>query len=150
MEMLERCVRCGEIEGDGVEVLSSPLSILLMLRMGGVRQGFEEFGVAAGAATVFRRASVRSVEANREPERGVCRVGLLHEYFVLPEVAEVIVVDEPIVALRDVGELELDFMKFFVGPFVKVCPVQGVTDAELVEVAVRPAHRFLEDQMELV
>jgi hypothetical protein len=121
-----------------------------MLRMGGVGQGFEEIGITAGAATIFRRAGVRSVEANRELERGVCRVGSLHECFMLPGVAEVIVVAEPIVALCDVGELELDFMKFFVGPFVEVCPIQGTADAELVEVAIRPAHRFLEDQMELV
>ena len=144
-ETLKRSVCCGEIEGRGVEVPSSPLSILLMLRSAGVGQGFEEIGVTAGAATIFRRAGVRSVEANREFERGVCRVSSLHKYFVLPGVAEVIVVAEPVVALRDVGEFELDFMKFFVGPFVEVCPVQGVTDAELVEVAVRPAHRFLED-----
>jgi hypothetical protein len=121
-----------------------------MLRMGGVGQDLEEIGVTTGATTVFRRAGVRSVEANRELERGVCRVGSLHKYFVLPGVAEVIDVAEPVVALRDVGELELDFMKFFVGPLVKVCPVQDVTDAELVEVTVRPAHRFLEDQVELV
>jgi hypothetical protein len=31
-----------------------------------------------------------------------------------------------------------------------VHPVLGATDPELVEVAVRPAHHLLEDQMELV
>jgi hypothetical protein len=121
-----------------------------MLRVGGIGQRFEEIGVTTGTATIFRRAGVRSIEANRELERGMYRVGPLHEYFVFPGVAEVIVVAEPVVALRDIGELEPNFMKFFVGPFVEVRSVQGVTDPELVEVAVRPAHPLLEDQVELV
>ena len=75
---LERCVRDGEIEGSGIEVLSSPLSILLMLRVGGVGQCFEEIGVAVGAATIFGWAGVRSVDANRELEQGMCRVRSLH------------------------------------------------------------------------
>src|SRR5262249_53355632 len=121
-----------------------------MLRMGGVGQCFEEIGVAVGAATIFGWAGVRSVDADRELEQGMCRVNSLHEYFVLPRVAEVVVVAELVVAVRDVGEFELNFMKFFVGPVLEVCPVQGVTYSELMEVTVRPAHRFLEDQMELV
>jgi len=122
---LERCVRYGEIEGGGIEVLSSPLSILLMLRMGVVGQCFEEIGVAASAATILGWAGVRSVDANRELEQGMCRVNSLHEYFVLPRVAEVVVVAELVVAVRDVGELELDFMKFLVGPVLEVCPYRA-------------------------
>ena len=77
-------------------------------------------------------------------------VGSFHHHLVLPGVAEVIVVAEPLTGVRDVGELELDFMQFFVGPVLEVHPVQGVPDPELVKVAVRPAHRLLEDHVELV
>jgi hypothetical protein len=63
--------------------------------------------------------------------------------------AEVIAVTEPVATVRDVGELELDFMLSFIGPVVEVHPVQDVTNPELVEMAVRPAHRLLEDHVEL-
>ena len=42
------------------------------------------------------------------------------------------------------------FVKLFLGPVLEVHPVEGVTDPELVEVGVCPAHHLLEDQMELV
>ena len=121
-----------------------------MLRVGGVGQCFEEIGIATGSAAVFGWAGVRSVEANRELECRTDRIGSLHEYFVLPGVAEVILVAEPVVLLRDVGELELDFMQFFVRPVVEVRAVYSFTDPELVEVAVRPAHRLLDNQVEPV
>jgi hypothetical protein len=69
---------------------------------------------------------------------------------MLPVVAEVIVITEPLTGVRDVGELELDFMQFFVGPVLEVHPIKDVPDPELVEVAVCPAHRLLEDHVELV
>ena len=69
---------------------------------------------------------------------------------MLPVVAEVIVITEPLTGVRDVGELELDFMQFFVGPVLEVHPIEDVTDPELVVVAVHPAHHLLEDHVELV
>jgi len=69
---------------------------------------------------------------------------------MLPVVAEVIVITEPLARVRDVGELELGFVQFFVGPVLEVHPIEGVPDPELVVVAVCPAHRLLEDHVELV
>ena len=53
MEVLERGVRGGEVEGFRVEVFSRPLPVLLVLLVGRVGQYFEEIGIAAGSATVF-------------------------------------------------------------------------------------------------
>src|SRR5690349_9656526 len=149
-EALERGVRGGEIESLRVEAFPRPLAVVLMLLVGWVGQCFEEIGITAGSAAIFGWAGVLPGDANRELEHRVDCVGSLHHHLVLPGVAEVIVVAEPLTGVRDVGELELDFMQFFVGPVLEVHPVQGVPDPELVKVAVRPAHRLLEDHVELV
>ena len=85
---------------------------MLMLVVGRVGQDCEEIGIAAGSAAVFGWAGVRPVEANRELEHQADRSGSLHQHLMLPRVAEVIFVAEPLTGVRDVGELELDFMQF--------------------------------------
>jgi hypothetical protein len=118
--------------------------------VGWVGQCFQKIGIAAGPATVFRWACVRSVDANRELENRADRVGSLHHHLVLPGVTEVIVIGEPLTGMCEVSESAFGFVQFFLRPILEVHPVEGIADPELVEVAVRPAHHLLEDQMELI
>ena len=69
---------------------------------------------------------------------------------MLPRVAEVIVIAELLTRVDDVREFEPGFVEFLLRPVLDVHPVEGVTDPELVKVAVRPAHHLLEDHVELV
>jgi hypothetical protein len=80
-----------------------------MLLVGWVSQYIEKIGIAAGSAAVFGWAGIRPVEANRELEHRADRIGSLYHYLVLPGVAEVIVMAEPLTGVRDVSEFELGF-----------------------------------------
>jgi hypothetical protein len=111
--------------------------------------------VAAQAAAVLRRAGHLALQAGRSRWRVV--ENLFDHQHVLPSVAEVVVIEEP-VALggHHLVEPYLVFGDAFVA-FAEVEPGDEVgagtsvhPDAELVQVAVLPAHRDLQHDMQLV
>jgi hypothetical protein len=93
---VERSVDFLDIERSRIEVLPCPLQYVLVLRMGGVFDGLKEVIVAGKTADVLRRTGAAPRENHREACRRQARVDLLKDNLVLPAVAEVVVVDQPV------------------------------------------------------
>jgi hypothetical protein len=86
--------RALSIVGIGIEVIADPFSELGMAFVLWVLDGFEELGIASGAAAVFRRAASAYLDQARVEHAGF-RIGeAFHVDRVLPAIAEVIEIDE--------------------------------------------------------
>jgi hypothetical protein len=107
--------------------------------------GLKQVAIAPGTAAILWRAGTLAVHAPGVLGRGIGAQHLLHLDDVLPIVAEVVDVPEPLDALgHEVSQLG------FAGAgqvhFVpRVVTVIHAVDVERPQVRVRPAHRRLDD-----
>src|SRR6185437_14052801 len=97
VEVLKRNVDRDEVERRRVKTRAHPLGELVVVLVRGVAQCFEKFLVAAGAAAIFGRASVLSVEAYRVFQTARRPHRRFDDDLVIPAVTEVVLVGEALV-----------------------------------------------------
>src|SRR5207248_527465 len=139
------------IEFIRVKPPADPLKHCLTLLMGLVSDGFKEIGITANAANVFGRAGSLTLQADWVLATGFRLGAPLKHNLVFPRIAEVVLIHEPksLATFReDVAELRAGGI--FVTKLLEVFLHQhGVaitlfSGLELVQMAVRPAHRRLD------
>ncbi len=141
---MNREVGLGDIEGLRIEGPAYPLEHVLVLGVLWIRNGLKEIKVPVAPAAVLRWTG-----ALARLDDGIQRTALwwkhgLQDHFVLPAVAEVILVKEAI--LRAAEELIQSGPGFTDSGNAELAiraTVQGAPGLELVEVAVRPSHNDL-------
>src|SRR2546427_6574994 len=93
---VERAVDFLDVEGSGVEVPAGPLQHFVVLRMLGVLHHLQEMVVARQTADVLRRTGAAPGQNHRVAFRCGARNDLFEQEFVLPAIAEIVVVDTPV------------------------------------------------------
>jgi hypothetical protein len=93
--VLERDVGAGDIEGGWVDRAGDPLEEIVVVFVSGISRGEQQLLVASSAATVLRRARVGTVEAHGVLQPVRERLAALNDDFVVPTVAEVVLVRDP-------------------------------------------------------
>ena len=129
--------------------LTHPGNHLLVIVVGGVGQHLQEFGVAGGAATVLRWAAALAVAATRLGLTGAQDIDV-----VVPAVAEVVQVAKP---GRQLGQPHPGLVVFVAVELHVRHAVADLADVgadvggdhELVQVAVGPADRDLQQVVQL-
>jgi len=142
-------VQRGQVERFGVEGAADPLQhgvVFLMLR---VADRFQEVLVTLRAATILGWAGPLTGKTARDALAGLAGQDLLDDHLVLPAVSEVVEQCEPRALRRDDllkrhGKLILRVIHLS----LRIGIVRAV-DRELVKVAVRPAHRRLQDEIQV-
>ncbi len=140
--------------GVGIEVVTDPLCKLGVALVLWIGNSFEHFGVAPRAATVLGRTAAADFNQARI-ERTRRGVGEAFDFDrVLPAIAEVIEIDELLCAdiFEDVVEPGFAGVEEVAGPIsigIWRTPAD-ITGAQLVEMAVGPAHGGLNGQMQPV
>jgi hypothetical protein len=140
--------------GVGIEVVADPLCELGVALVLWIGNSFEHFGVAPWAATVLERTAAADFNQARI-ERTRRGVGEAFDFDrVLPAIAEVVEIDELLCAdiFEDVVEPGFAGVEEVTGRIsigVWRTPAD-ITGAQLVEMAVGPAHGGLNGQMQPV
>ena len=124
---------------------------MFVLRMGGVADGIEVFGIAWRAADVFRRTAADGLEQEWQSlRRGVVEPFFEFDHMV-PAVAEVIEIMDRLGAglLNDIAEPSFAGIHGLVAIIIVGIrnPPTDLTGEELEEVAIRPAKCRLKRQM---
>src|ERR1700733_10163754 len=130
-----------QVEAGGVVVTARPLQHLPALRAWRPGEEFFEFAEAVAAATVLRRACAPTGDASRVDTVVCCYRARLDDELVLPAIAEVILVLDPVRCRRQVGEPEcplVEIAQLVIGVRLSVA---HASDPESVQVIVLPAHR---------
>ena len=125
---------------------------MFVLRMGGVADGIEVFGIAWRTADVFRRTTTGGLE---QEGKSLCR-RVVEPFFefdhMVPAVAEVIEIMDRLGAglLNDIAEPRLAGIDGLgpKSPSGSGMPQRTFASEELEEVAIRPAKRRLKRQMQ--
>ena len=148
-------VRAGYIKRFRIERASKPFLHRIVLFMLGVAENLQQILVAPRPAAIVRRAGALSVQAHGDG----CRVRLRREDFfhddgVLPGVSEIIFIMQNVLFMgRDIPKGEFGFVQdlrltvecWSVDMRVRKEPAAHL---KLMQVAVGPAHRQLNDRME--
>src|SRR5689334_5225933 len=119
-----------------------------------VLESFEQFGVAPGAAAVFGRTATADFEEARVEHTGFGVDEPLDFDPVLPAVAEVVEIDEPLRpdVFENVGEASLAGIEEVAGPVffgIGGAPAD-IAGTQLIEMAVGPSHGGLDGQVQPV
>src|SRR5512135_1695156 len=103
-----------------------------------------------GAAAVFRRCPALSADTDRIASLRFLRESAFDADLMVPSVAEVILVEEALVAAElEVGEADLMGIQGEPGPARSADAVVPAVDAEAMQMGVAPAEGDLDDVMEL-
>jgi len=140
------------IEDFRVEGAAQPAQHRLMFLMARVAQDFEHVRVAAHASAILRRTGACAIQAFRtRRHRRIGRQNLFDGDEMIPGIAKVILVDEHALQLgRNLLECGLTLVEDLrvVLKFVEIktrVGVNGPSRRELMQVAVGPAYRHLDD-----
>src|SRR4249920_164102 len=142
------------VVGVGIEVVADPFREFGVAFVLGILDGLEEFGIAPGAASIFWRAATADLDQARVEHAWLGIGEMLDLDRVLPTVAEVIEVRQRLCAdvFENVAEPSLAGVDEVAGPIgvgIGRAPAD-VAGADLIEMAVGPAHGRLDSQMQPV
>ena len=117
-----------------------------------VVDGFQEFGIAPGAANVFRWATSYSVDHARICNAGY-GIGDAQEFDrMLPAVAEVIEILQRFDAdiFKNIGQARLAGIERSVAPIRIGHAPSYLPGADLIEMTIGPSHGGLENQVQMI
>jgi hypothetical protein len=136
------------IELGGIERPADPAEVVVVL-VRRVGEDLQEIFVSPGASAVLRRAGVRSVEAHRELQADRDPPQRRHGHLVDLGATEVVLVGEALATPQRTDEGHRRLVELSFGVLVEPQAIPLVADLEGMQVTVLPAHRCLEDPVDL-
>jgi len=149
-QLLELPVGFFQIESFWIERLAKPRSELLVSLVLGITRRGDQFLVAPDATNILWRAIALPIGADRMLMVHHVVIDFLHPDFVLPVIAEIILVDElgPF-PWRDIGKSKICLVLQIAEIRMRI-PDSLFAHRKLVQVAVGPAHRALDHVVEIL